>query len=97
MLYAVDLAQFARLTRYGEGPKFGPELKVEPFSDDQARRALARQPNLILDPPPESGLDDERVRRLQLRVGLELWETYKLDVKDPYAVIARPLADPTFE
>jgi len=97
MLFAVDLARFATLTRYGVGPNFDPEFSVEAFTDETARKVLARQPNLILDPPPESGLDEERIRQLQLRVGLELWETYKLDVKDPDAVIARPLADPVYE
>lgn len=97
MLYAVDLARFATLTRYGVGPHFDPEFSVKVFTDEDARRVLARQPNLILDPPPSSGQDDERIRQLQLRVGLELWETYRLDVKDPGAVIARPLADPAYE
>jgi hypothetical protein len=97
MLYAVDLAQFATLVRYGEGPDFDPEFRVTPFNDEEARKVLARQPRLILEPPPDSGEDEERVRQLQLRVGLELWETYKLDVKDPGAVIARPLADPVYD
>jgi hypothetical protein len=96
-LYTVDLARFATLTRYGEGADFEPEFTVKPFTDDEARDVLARQPNLILDPPPGSGQDEERIRQLQLRVGLELWETYKLEVKDPGAVIARPLADPVYE
>jgi hypothetical protein len=96
-VYALDVVRFATLTRYGVGPDFDPEFRVEAFTDEAARNVLARQPNLILDPPPESGLEDERIRQLQLRVGLELWETYKLDVKDPGAVIARPLADPVYE
>jgi len=96
-LFAVDLAQFGTLTRYGEGPNFDPEFRVTAFSDEEARKVLIRQPNLILDPPPVPGNEIERIRQLQLRVGLELWETYKLDVKDPGAVIARPLAAPLYE
>ena len=89
-VYAVDLARFATLTRYGEQPVF----EIEEFTEDRAREILARQPRLILDPPPESGLDDERIRQLQLRVGLDLWEMYELTVKDPNAVIGRPLVGP---
>jgi hypothetical protein len=96
-LYAIDVEAFATLTRYGEKQDYRPEFRVAPFSDEEARDVLARQPSLILDPPPDSGQDEERVRQLQLRVGLELWETYKLDIKDPGAVIARPLADPVYE
>ena len=90
-LYAVDLARFATLTRYGKGQDFEPEFRVEEFDETRARAILAQQPRLILEPPPESGLEEERIRQLRLRVGLELWETYDLTVKDPRAVIARPL------
>ena len=96
-LLAVDLTQFGTLTRYGEGPNFDPEFRVTAFSDEEARKVLVRQPNLIMEPTPASGREEERIRQLQLRVGLELWETYKLDVKDPSAVIGRPLADSVYE
>jgi hypothetical protein len=92
-LYAVDLARFATLTRYSEDSDLTPEFAVRAFTDTTARDVLKRQPRLILDPPAESGMEDERVRQLQLRVGLELWETYRLDVHDREAVMARPLAD----
>ena len=92
-IYAVDLARFAILTRYGERPVFG----IEEFTERRAREILARQPRLILDPPPESGLEDERVRQLQLKVGLDLWETYELTVNDSNAVIGRPLVGPILE
>lgn len=97
MLFAVDLARFGTLTRYGKGQNYDPDFEVKAFTDDEARHVLARQPNLILAPPPDSGQDEERIRELQLRVGLELWETYQIDVKDPDAVIARPVADPVDE
>lgn len=93
-LYAIDLAQFATLTRYGEGQDFLPEFRVYAFSPDDAREVLARNPHLILDPPPDSGDEDERIRQLRLRVGLDLWETYDLKVKDPRAVLGRPIVDP---
>lgn len=93
-LYAVDLAQFGTLTRYGKGPDFLPEFHVYGFTAAEARTVLARRPRLIMDPPPESGDDDERIRQLRLRVGLELWETYDLKVHDdPRAVIGRPIVD----
>jgi hypothetical protein len=92
-IYAVDLARFAALTRYGKQPEF----RIEEFSEIRAREILARQPRLILDPPPESGLEDERVRQLQLRVGLDLWETYELTVKDPNAVVGRQLVGPILD
>ena len=92
-VYALDLAQFATLTRYRELPDF----KIEEFSEDRAREILARQPRLIMEPPPNSGLDDERVRQLQLRVGLDLWETYELTVTDPNAVVGRPLVGPILD
>jgi hypothetical protein len=92
-VYAVDLARFATLTRYGELPEFN----IEPFDEIQAREILKRQPRLILEPPPESGLEDERVRQLQLRVGLDLWEAYELTVNDPNAVIGRSLVGPILE
>jgi len=94
MLFAVDLARFGTLTRYGNGQNYDPEFEVKAFTDDEARDVLARQPNLIPEPRPERGNESERIRELQLRVGLELWETFKLDVKDPAAVLARPLVDP---
>ena len=93
MLFAVDLARFGTLTRFGKGPNYDPEFEVNPFTDDAARDELARQPNLILEPRPERGNESERIRQLRLRVGLELWETFKLDVQDPAAVVARPLVD----
>jgi hypothetical protein len=93
-LYAIDLARFATLTRYGTGPDLEPEFRIEEFTEARAREILQKQPRLILDPPPESGDEEERIRQLRLRVGLELWETYELKVKDPRGVIARPLVGP---
>jgi hypothetical protein len=89
-VYALDLAQFASLTRYGELPEF----RIEEFSEQRAREILAHQPRLIQDPPPESGLEEARIRQLQLRVGLDLWERYRLTIKDPLAAIGRPLVGP---
>jgi hypothetical protein len=97
MLYAVDLARFATLIRYGEPPEFGPKFDVREITADDARAILARQPKLILDPPPESGMEAERIREMQLRARLELWETYEIKVKDPNAVVARPLAEPRYD
>jgi hypothetical protein len=96
-MYAVDLARFAALTRYGYGPDFKPEFDIKPFDDDEAREVLARQPRLIMNPPPDSGRDDERAQQLQLRVGLDLWETYALTVKDPRAVAGRPFVGPILD
>lgn len=92
-LYAIDLARFATLTRYGKMPEF----KIEDFTEDRAREILTRQPRLITDPPPESGLEEDRIRQLRLRVGLDLWETYELTVKDPSAVVGRPLMGPILD
>src|SRR5207247_6606886 len=93
-VYAVDLRRFATLIRYADEPEFDDRKAITEFTDSEARAILAQQPRLILDPPPESGQEEERVRQLQLRVGLELWETYELTVKDPNAVVARPLVGP---
>jgi hypothetical protein len=92
-VYAVDLASFASLTRYGEKPEF----EVKEIDEERAREILARQPRLIMDPPPNSGLEEERIRQLQLRVSLDLWETYELTVKDPRAVVGRPLVGPILD
>lgn len=88
LLYTVDLARFAALTRYEQPGDF---VMVE-FDEEEARKLLERQPGLVTDPPPGTGSDEDRINRLRLRVGLDLWETYELSVKDPRAVIAHPLA-----
>src|SRR5204862_7594873 len=86
-LYAVDLSRFATLIRYRDDSV--PQIQT--FGDDAAAEILRQQPRLIVTPSPESGLDQERIRQLQLRVGLEIWETYESVAKDPDAVLARPL------
>lgn len=86
-LYAVDLSRFGSLKRYGAEPEFS----ITEFDETSARELLASQPRLISTPPPDVGLDDERVRQLRLKVGLDLWETYELMVEDEAAVRGRNL------
>lgn len=86
-IYVVDIAAFASLTRYGELPEFA----IEEFSRQRAQELLRQNPNLISEPPLVSGLEEARLNQLLLRVGLRLYETYDLEVRDPAAVIGRPL------
>ena len=64
-MYAVDLARFATLTRYGELPEFN----IEPFDEIQAREILKRQPRLILNRHPSQSWRTSAIRQLQLRSG----------------------------
>jgi hypothetical protein len=89
-LYVVDLRPLATLTKYGEQPEFS----IGYFDEPRARELLGKHPNLIREPPPESGREDQRLRKLLLKVGLRLYETNDLHVQDVSAVLGRPLTGP---
>ena len=89
-MYVVDLASFAFLTRYGERPEFA----IQEFDEGRARNLLLENPRIISEPPPESGLEEARIRQLRLKVGLRLYETYDLEVRNPAAVLGRRLVGP---
>jgi hypothetical protein len=89
-LYVVDLPNFGFLTRFGDEPEFA----VEEFDDERARALLQQNPRIISEPPPQSGLEDARVGQLRLRVGLRIFETYDLEVRNPAAVFGRRLVGP---
>lgn len=89
-VYAVDLARFAMLTGYGEEP----ECAIEEITPERATELLSKNPRLVLNPPPGFGMDEERIRQLRLRVGLQLWETCVLTVADGDAVLGCRLVGP---
>ena len=86
-VYAVDLARFATLTRYGAEP----EMNLKPIDANRAKDLLAQNPRLISDLPKSPEYDAERIRQLQMKVEFQLFETYKLEVKDTYAAVGSPL------
>lgn len=93
-IYAVDLAQFGRLTRYGELPEFG----IEEITPERAQSLLEHDPNLASD-DSESGklIGNDPLRRLQLKVLLKLFETYELKIVDREAAAGSPLTGPVLE
>lgn len=92
-VYVVDLGAFGRLIKHSDAPDFA----LEEFDEERAKQLLCENPALISNPAPDSGLDADRVKQLQLRVGLRLYETYEIQVDDPNSVIARPLVGPVVD
>lgn len=86
-VYVVDLARFAGLARYADRPEFA----IEELDDAQAQELLDRNPDLVTTPPPLPDTPAERLRQLSLKVGLRLYERYELMVRDPQALLGRPL------
>ena len=89
-IYAMDVARFAKLTRYGAQPEF----EIEEITPQRASDLLSKNPKLVSNPPAEPGKEEERLRQLQLRVGLRLFETYALTALDSEAVVGCPLTGP---
>ena len=92
-VYAVDLARFATLTEYGEKPEF----KLESIDAARAKELLKQNPNLVLGSPAGPNVETEKIRQLQLKVGLQIFETYELRILDKYAVAGCPLTGPVLE
>lgn len=89
----MDVGRFARLTRYGEKPEF----EVEEITPQRARELLSKNPNLVSNPPAGPQTEEERLRQLQLKVGLQLFETYELAVLEREAAASCPLVGPVLE
>ncbi len=87
-LYVVDLAEFATLTKYGRDA----ELHVHPIDEARAREVLAEEPQAITIPEGGPNTLEERIRQLQLRVWVRLYESYDIEVRNPIAVKAAGLA-----
>jgi hypothetical protein len=86
-VHVVDLRRFASLDLFDDGLTFA----LEDIDAARAAEMLRENPNIVVDPPPESGQDLERIRVLRLRVRLELWEAGALTVHDSNAAVGRPL------
>ncbi|GEM_PF-1367731 len=89
-MYVVDLTKFASLTRYGADPEF----TLEEISPQRGKDLLSENPMLVSDPPAGTGLEEERLRQLLMKVDLRLFETYELAVLDGEAVVGSPLVGP---
>lgn len=89
-LYVADLAAFGTLTKYSPDA----EYNVDEIDEARAREILDRNPKAVVI--PEGGADtvDERLRLLQLRVWLRLYESYDIQVRNPQAVLGALLASP---
>lgn len=92
-VYAVDLARFARLTRYGDEPEFA----IEEITPERARDLLAEDPKRASSAHGDVAQDDDPVRDLQMKVALKLFETYELTVLDKDAAAGTPLIGPVLE
>ncbi len=88
-LYVVDVAKFATLTQHGEDA----EISIEEFDQSRARELLEQRPDLVSVPQNVWDTPDERLRQLQLHVGLLLYESYELEVRDPNAVFSAALLE----
>lgn len=89
-IYAVDLGRFAHLICYGDEPFF----EVKKVTREQAQDLIAKDPARVL---LEGGADGDPARQFQLRVWLELYETFRLDVLDEDAADGSPLVGPVLE
>lgn len=88
-VYAVDLKRFALLTEYGDAP----EYHLEAIDESRAVDLLKGNPELI-----QGSLSDaENVGELQIRVILQLFETYNLETLDESAAVGCPLVGPVLE
>ena len=79
-VFILDLGRFGSLIQHGE-----PVFRLTPFTEAEARKLLASNPELIASPPPGAD-EEERVRQMLLRVHLRLFESYELRVADRVAV-----------
>ena len=91
--YAVDLAKFARLRRFGSRPEFA----LNEIDAEEAAELLEENPGLIKEPPPVPGMENERVRKVLLQLHLRLYERHELVVQDRSAVVGRPVNYPSDE
>ena len=87
-LYAADLRGFGRLT------KFSPDVdfKIEEFDDNRAREILSANRLATSLAEGEADTLENRLRRIKTQVGLDLFESYGLDVLDARAVLTARLA-----
>jgi len=92
-LYAVDLARFARLRRFGNRPEFA----LNEIDAQEGAEWLAENPALVKEPPPMPGLENERLSHLLLQAHLRLYEKHELMVLDQSAAIGRPVNFPPDE
>ncbi|MBI4212842.1 MAG: hypothetical protein HY534_00885 [Chloroflexi bacterium] len=91
-VYAVDIQRFGQLTRHGEEPVFD----IETIGEERARSLLRKSPELGAPSDAARNVADA-VRQLQLKVTLELFETYELEVLNKNAAVGSPLEGPILE
>jgi len=87
-LYVADLAAFATLTRYGPDTQFS----VDEIDEARAREILEKNPQVVAIPSGRPDTLEERLRLLQLRVLLRLYESVGLELKDPDAALGADLS-----
>jgi ppGpp synthetase/RelA/SpoT-type nucleotidyltranferase len=82
-LYVADLAAFATLTKYSPAAMFS----VDEIDEARAREILERKPKAVVIPEGRPDTLEERLRLLQLRVWLRLYESYGIELRDPQAAL----------
>ena len=86
-LYVADLAAFAKLTKYSPDAKFN----LDEMDEDRAREILAKKPEAVTIPSGRPDTLEEKLRLLQLRVWLRLYESYDIEVQNPEAALGAKL------
>lgn len=89
-LYAVNVRQFARLTRFGI-----PQLEIDDFSEEHARELVVKKRVRPSVRQGRRGTRSELIRQLRLKVWLKLIESWDLRVLDPGAVASANILDST--
>lgn len=82
-LFAADVGAFAMLTKYS------PEAQcsIDEIDEGRAKEFLERNPAAVVVPEGRPDTLDERLRLLQLRVWLRLFESYGIELRDPSAAL----------
>jgi hypothetical protein len=80
-LYVTDVPRFAKITKFGE-----PSFSLEAIDEQRASELLDAHPTIVAVPEGRPDTRAERIRQLRLRVGLRLYESYKLELLDRSAI-----------
>lgn len=88
-LYVADLAAFAKLTKYSPDARYS----VDEIDEGRAREILKRNPEVMSIPDRRPDTLDERLRLLQLRVWLRLYESCGIELKDLRAALQAKLVN----